>query len=278
VWEADSLSSPAAKARLRQAARALRWHLSGAKACFEQKSAAGLALHRKRIDAAKDLAGDEALARGELYGRLGLWQQAARDYERAFRLSELEEGQQFRLCAGLLLRTGNRAGYRQVCRRLLERHGNTEDATTAAEVAAACVQAPGGVADGERVVRLAQRAVTRNPRSGWYQHVLALTYLRTGKADEAVRHARRSLEVDPGWEAHRPLSWLVLALALGATGQDEEARAWQGRAEKAITELARAAALEPCGGTPPALPWGEWLSMLVLLDEVKKEAVRRDSL
>jgi hypothetical protein len=162
--------------------------------------------------------------------------------------------------ACLFLRSGDEAGYREVCRRLLARFGGA-DSNEPAEVARACALAPGAVADPERVLRVAQWAVTEQPKSGPCQHALALACLRTGRADLAVVYARRTLEVDPSWRPNDPLSWLVLALALPRTGQAEEARAWRKKAEEAIAARASAAEGDPCGKVPARVEWSDWASM-----------------
>ena len=87
----------------------------------------------------------------------------------------------------------------EVCRKLLERHGNSKNARIAyilARVFALAAQSP---VPEKQVVRLAQNTVDAFPDRVWYRHTLGLALFRAGDFDQAQRELTRSMADGPNW-------------------------------------------------------------------------------
>jgi formylglycine-generating enzyme required for sulfatase activity len=112
-------------------------------------------------------AGDDVallLLRGDLHGRYGDLRAAAADYERVVKASPPSE-ELWSDQAPLLVQTGDRAGYRSLRRRLLDRYEKTTGPEVAERVARACLLAEVGD-DLGRVLRLLETALG-NGRAGF---------------------------------------------------------------------------------------------------------------
>src|SRR5262249_56782298 len=92
------------------------------------------------------------------YRARGRWDEALAAYGRAIALGT-DVHDAWNHAAGLWARTGDRAGYREHCRRMLERFGPTTDPMIAERTAKACLLLPLGGPEQAAACDLADRAV-----------------------------------------------------------------------------------------------------------------------
>jgi tetratricopeptide (TPR) repeat protein len=166
--------------------------------------------------------------RAPAYCVLGLWDRAARDFAELLeaRPGDLERWSEY---AGVLLLQGDHDGYRRVCKRVLERFGDSQKADELCLLAHILALAPNDVARPALAVQRAEKAAAAHPRGAWQRHTLALAHYRAGHFDQAVRQCRKSMTAGPRWGAH-VVNWLLLALANQRLGHADEARQWLDRA------------------------------------------------
>jgi len=116
-----------------------------------------------------DAGGVQALVeRGFAHVMEGEWQKAAADWDRIVRWKPDDHWSWYH-SAPLHLQIGDPAGYRQVCREMLARFGNTDNPQIAERVAKTCSLAPDAVPDLGPVLKLADRAVTGMEKNGLYR-------------------------------------------------------------------------------------------------------------
>jgi tetratricopeptide (TPR) repeat protein len=156
--------------------------------------------------------------RGELYFRLGLFDLAAADFQRAFELNEPVFHSQWLRLALLRLHAGDAGGYRVVSDRMAERFFGTSNATAATDLIRVRVLSGGGWGDAARWVGLARRVVSAEPaeRSGY---VLGASLYRAGEYERAVERLGAT-----GPSRAAPARLPVLGMAYHRLGRDEPAR------------------------------------------------------
>jgi tetratricopeptide (TPR) repeat protein len=157
------------------------------------------------------------------------WDRAAACYTRALKLAPTDEGHFWFEYAAILLLSGDRAGYRKACARMVERNGvkpRPFHAVRACTLAADSVKVPA------RLARQAEAEVDRNPpyRFWWFTLRGALRY-RAGAVKDAEPLLEQGLQVDVG-AGVAVVGWLWMALAEQRLGKTEEARRWLDQAAK----------------------------------------------
>jgi len=137
--------------------------------------------------------------RGEIHGGQGRWDEAASDFAHWSRLGGDPVAIPWYFHAALRVYANDQAGYRQACKTMWERFGETGDPFVASLVAHACTlgREPGVAAD--RVVALARRAAGANPRDGWTIFTLGAALRRAGRLAAAVAKLDEATRVDPHW-------------------------------------------------------------------------------
>ncbi len=189
--------------------------------------------------------------RGRARAEQGRWAEAIADFARA---GELGPGDAVVRAAHAraLLASGDEAGYRRLCGRLLDRFAATTDASAAAAVASVAGLLPG--AGSARVVALAERAVRGAPKDAARRRALGLALVRAGKPREALRQLEEASRIEG--PAGNPANDLALSLAHRALGQ-------AGKADFCFERAAHLRRLRPVlaggavGGAGPlrALAW-----------------------
>jgi tetratricopeptide (TPR) repeat protein len=221
--------------------------------------------------------------RGNAYGELGLWDQAAADFAKI--AGPLAEDQNVIMGHNLLcIRAGDRAGYRAWCAKVLAQAAGAKDHDVANIAAWTCAMAPDTVDDFQPVVKLAERAVAGAPAATrlYYLNTLGAALCRNGQHQEALVQLRESIRLRG--QGGVPIDWLIMAMAYLHLGQPDEARQWL---DKAIPWVDEALQKPPLAlGSPVApssryeaklLTWNERLEMQLLRKEaetlvtVKKE-------
>jgi len=170
--------------------------------------------------------GDDLFERGLTFARLGLYEEAAAYLRKDGHQNDPETAF---LEAYTRLRKGDTAGYRKVCRRLLD---SSNDAREMRWALRACVLAPNAVDDPKELIRAAQKMLKQpgaNNDSG-VLFALAAAYLHNNEIDEAIRRGMDSANSWPPGGSDRALGYLVTALAYQRQGSLDVARTWWRRA------------------------------------------------
>jgi serine/threonine protein kinase/Flp pilus assembly protein TadD len=195
----------------------------------------------------------------------------------AFRRSlelDPDEPDAWNQAATLWARTGNRAGYRDHCRRMLDRFGPTTDPIIAERTAKACLLLPLGGPEQEGACDLADRAVAMAQGhwvEPWAEATRGLAAYRRGQFADAVAWADRCLTRGPGdWNRELP-AHLVQAMALARLGRRGEASAALARA----SDLYRTKVANP-GGRAPGGDWNDQVICEVLRREAAADFLDRD--
>jgi tetratricopeptide (TPR) repeat protein len=166
------------------------------------------------------------------YESLGRWEEALAACGRAIALGS-DDHDTWNHAAILWARTGDRAGYRGHCRRMLDRFGRTTDPPIAERTAKACLLVPLGGPEQEAACDLADRAVALAQGHWvrpWAEATRGLAAYRRAHFADAVAWADRCLARGPGdWNRELP-SHLVRAMALARLGRRDEAGASLARA------------------------------------------------
>jgi tetratricopeptide (TPR) repeat protein len=166
---------------------------------------------------------------------LGDWPPVIDDYAKLPRLeSNLDH-----LCeyASVLLLQGDDKGYREVCRRVLQRFGQSQDPLELYMLARILALAPNDVAEPAQAVQRLEKAVAARPGEACYRHTLAVAQYRAGQFDQAVQGLQKSLQLN--WDAH-VVDWLLLAIAHQRLGHKAEARQWLDKAVQWIEQANKA--------------------------------------
>jgi tetratricopeptide (TPR) repeat protein len=201
---------------------------------------------------------------GDAHARLGRWSQARTALEQAARLDPANHWYAYQL-AILRLQLGDLAGYRCCCRELLARHGEVHRPEVAERLTKTCLLVSGAVPDVERLVRLADRAVTGTRKHPGYRYFLfakALAEYRAGRPAQALAWLDRFAPNSRGNHIDA-LAFAVLTMAQQQLGQEEQARAALRSARTIITEKLP----DPGRGRPFGSDWGDWLRCRILMAE-----------
>jgi tetratricopeptide (TPR) repeat protein len=170
--------------------------------------------------------------------------------------------------AGVLLLQGDHERYRQLCRRLLQRFGQSQNPEELYLLARILALAPQEVTEPAQAVALAEKAVAVHPKEAWYRHTLAVAYYRAGRFAQSAEHAQKSMQDDPAWGGH-VVNWLLLAMAHQRQGQEAEARRWL---DQAVPWIEQAGKADPSGATSrlPVPSWTDHLEVLLLRREAEQ--------
>jgi tetratricopeptide (TPR) repeat protein len=164
---------------------------------------------------------------GSSYGDLGRWDEALAACDRAVALGTVDHDA-WSQAAILWARTGDRAGYRAHCRRMLDRFGPTTDPIIAERTAKACLLLPLGGPEQVAACDLADRAVELAKGHWvvpWAEATGGLAAYRRERFADAVAWADRCLARGAGdWNRELP-AYLVRAMALSRLGRLDEAGA-----------------------------------------------------
>jgi tetratricopeptide (TPR) repeat protein len=207
------------------------------------------------------------------YQALGRWDEALAACGRAIALGS-ENHHAWNHAASLWARTGDRAGYREHCRRMLERYGPTTDPMIAERTAKACLLLPLGGPEQAAACDLADRAVALAQGHWvrpWAEATDGLAAYRREQYADAVAWADRCLARGPGdWNRELP-AHLVRAMALARLGYRDAAGAARARA----SDLYRTKVANP-GGRAEGGDWHDQVSCEVLRREAEAWFLDRD--
>jgi tetratricopeptide (TPR) repeat protein len=203
---------------------------------------------------------------GEALARVGCWEEALAAIDKAAELDPANHWYPFR-AAPLHLRAGDVAGYRRVCRTMLEQFHGTQALEIADRTAKTCLLAPDAVPDLDRVQKLADLAVTGTEKQGdyrWFTFVKGLAEYRASRHAEAVKWLERSGPNADGAQIDAS-AFAVLAMAQHRLGQKKQARAALHNGQAIVAEKMP----DPAAGRPFEGMWQDWLHCQILLREAE---------
>ena len=254
-------------------------HYRWAKAEAEYTRAAGLRDDHSQV----------FFRRGGLYTSLGLWDLAADDYARAFTIREPDTTSQWHSNALLHLVSGDEAGYRRVCGRMLERfHGridgligpeqaeDKEDVqVTRFMLVRACVLAPAAVPEYDRLLRLVDMSAAPDGDATYWVplYIQGAACYRAGRFEEAVRLLRDSLSRTR--VGARALNFPYLAMSLHRLDKADEARQELRNAREALDQWAQTVFDRPNWFVPVPY-WYDWPECQVLYREAYRLIEKSD--
>jgi tetratricopeptide (TPR) repeat protein len=168
--------------------------------------------------------------RGRFHLARKQWGKAAADFAQEARIGPDRVSQQY-LSILTLLASGDGAGFRRACSRLLDRIGTTTNwPGDGNEVAWCLVLGPDAVADRDAPVRLAVSAVNSNDderHRANYLNTLGAALYRAGRFEEAIRRLEEGIRKRGG--EGLPQDWVFLALSHYRLGHRAESRRWLDR-------------------------------------------------
>jgi tetratricopeptide (TPR) repeat protein len=234
------------------------WHQEIAEECIRGQHWSAALWHLDRLIQREPDNWLNHARRGLTRAELGRWAEAGDDFGEVVRRAP-DEVEAWCLYALLRLKAGDAVGYRRACTALMERQAKKGDTRTAFLTAwAASLSGDSGV-NRERLVELAQRAVTHEPRDADYLCTLGAALFRAGDLDAAARRLDEALGLRGGRDCAR--EWLWLALVRCRMGLPAEARQWLDKAVPLMAGQARA--------TDPTTPWVRQLQLTLLRREAE---------
>jgi tetratricopeptide (TPR) repeat protein len=220
-------------------------------------------LRPERLDYRRD--------RGDLYAEFGMWKEARGDYDVLFAKDRPNDAWQWYRRAHVMLQQADVKGYRELCREMRKKYGDSKNVEDIALLSHTLAMAPQVPEDQPAVIELAQRRLKITPNTGHYEwsfYVLGLAYYQTGRYKEAADLLQKRVKEDPQFEEN-VLNYLVLSLCLARLDRNAEARGWLERAR----EILKARDSKRWRGqrryAPPGQIWFNWCQMKALEREAE---------
>jgi hypothetical protein len=202
--------------------------------------------------------------RGKGRAEQGDWKAAAGDFERAVQGGVDHE----RLLSALALSRlacGDRPGFQNACKLLIERGGESADSESACRLAWICLLSSESPYDLRGLDALMKGNSDTQLAPGCLI-VRGARFVRSGKWDEARRALEDGQFVAEG--ADRPRAWLFLALAELGAGHPEPARGWRRQAQTWLDRQSSAQAAGSAATAMRPLNWQQRLELRLLFEQV----------
>jgi tetratricopeptide (TPR) repeat protein len=200
--------------------------------------------------------------RADLLGRQGRWSDAVADATLAVEHQPTEQ-YRYHTLAPLLVITGDRPAYEQLCRKMLPMFADTVNPYVAERVAKDCLLLPGVGVNLQLVNKLADKSVTLesgNDPMPYSQGAKALSEYRQGHFVEAINWAKKPLTSSEIYaQSH---AYAILAMANLQLGQKDEARVKLAKGKTLAQTILPGRDANKIGGA-----WVAWLFSQIQLDE-----------
>ena len=200
-------------------------------------------------------------ALGEVYGRIGKWPAAIRNYTRSV-TADPTNPVAYHYLAPLLLQTGDVEAYRMNCERALSLFSDASDPAVAEQIAKDCLTLPPPAASLGRLAKMADRAVAAgpaNPSWPYYMFVKGLAEYRQAHFAAALGWLQK-VTATGGVPARTAQAYATMAMAECRLGQTDAARTALAQGMKiAETELAQ----------PGRIDWNDTIIAQSLLHEAQ---------
>jgi tetratricopeptide (TPR) repeat protein len=210
---------------------------------------------------------DDYIKVGRARAQQGHWVVAADYFAKAFELAEPTLPRFWFEHAYLRLQVGDYEGYRKLCRRMRERHDQSNKQWAGILLAHTCVLAPGALGDPSQVVALAEQRLARTgPKDRWSLQVAGFAYYRASKYEQAATIMTQAVKEHPDFP-HILINWLILSMAHQQMNQPGEAQKWLAKAVQRMDEL------QPPKGSrfaPQGWDWHDWLGVQLLRREAEQ--------
>jgi WD40 repeat protein/tetratricopeptide (TPR) repeat protein len=220
---------PAAREALTRAVRdsCRDWrahYLLGQASAVEAKWNDAIAHYVKALESEQAFRPDILRGRGDAYGHLKQWKDAAADYE-GLRQSATLTDEDWQSLALLRLQLGDVKGYQQAYQTWSRDSGvRVDPLLTKAMIAGTVSLAANADADRKMALQFADAAASRATDDGLRQAILGAALYRDGRYAQAVKKLDQAIELrGKGGTAY---DWLFLALAHHRLNHAKEARAW----------------------------------------------------
>ena len=161
-------------------------------------------------------------ARADLYLRLGLFDLAVHDLNRAYELQQPVSWRWMAL-AHLRLNAGDAAGCRAAGIRMRPQIREAGDRLFAVDAVRVALLLPDSDADPLESVALAQSLVDADPGNAFLRYLLGLAHYRAEQFEPAAAALHETLTLSPEWEAKR-IAYPALAMTYHRLGRDADAR------------------------------------------------------
>jgi tetratricopeptide (TPR) repeat protein len=197
--------------------------------------------------------------RGHFHAVLGEWDKAAANLMKAIELGSDDVFGVWCPLAFMHLSAGRTDEYRSLCEKMLERSDSHW-------IVGICTLTPNAVADLTRLVRIAEKLVSREPKNADYMAVLGFTLYRKGDLKRAAQSLEASIRSGSGLhEVQAPKLFLAMAyhrLGRGSEAQQllQEVTRWMETNAERLEEGARA---------PLSLAWAYRLGLQLLHREAE---------
>jgi tetratricopeptide (TPR) repeat protein len=202
------------------------------------------------------------VARVNLMGQQGRWQEAADDAAQALELQP-EEHYHYHTLAGLLAMTHNRPAYQEICKRLIAKFPNPRNPFVAERLAQDCLLLTNSGVDLKLVDNLADTAVTQGSGDSsmpYFQACKAMSNYRLGRFPEAIAWGEKA--ADSTLAEAQAKAYAVLAMAHWQLGQQDIAREMLNKGDALAPSFGRGKDAGYLGES-----WVAWLVARVSLDE-----------
>ncbi|MGE4178937.1 MAG: tetratricopeptide repeat protein [Limisphaerales bacterium] len=201
--------------------------------------------------------------RADLMGRQGRWEDAAADAVRCIGHQPAEH-YHYHMLAPLLVVTGNRPAYEQLCRRILATFTNTPNPYWAQRAAIDCLLVPNPEVDLQLLDKLADIAVSRGSGETsalpHFQACKAMSSYRLARYTDALSWAEKALDSTATHASAQACA--VLSMVNWQLGRPADARAMLAKGEALAPNITPERGIEKVGGS-----WVAWLIARIALDE-----------
>jgi serine/threonine protein kinase/WD40 repeat protein len=197
----------------------------------------------------------------------GRWEQAVVAYDQALALGKSAGADHSLEGAVLNLAVGDGAGYRSICRQMLDIYHGNNDLGWYVYAAHAIVLDTDGPAERLQALRMAERRARESP-DVYSEHVMGLALYRNGRFAEAEAREMANIAHNRGWRCE-VLDRLVVAMAQQGLGRHGDARRSLEEAEKWIAEHLRDRPGGPDRAVPEGWLWRDAIMMHILLREAR---------
>jgi tetratricopeptide (TPR) repeat protein/serine/threonine protein kinase len=251
----DKAIADYSKALERDAKRAAAWNNRGLTYVALKQYDKAIADYSKVIDLAPKNP-EVWNNRGTAYAELGQWQNAASDLAKATELQKNNLSAWYGR-AVLSAKLGDNKAYRQMCGAMLDsfRGAPPEDVRL---VGWACAMGPENGVDSDRLVELAEKLASQNPKSRSDQTIFGAALYRAGRFEDAERRLNQAVALPADPFQPTEYTWFFLAMAHQRLGHAKEAREWLEKTQKQ-TEKAK----------DVDVPWNRHLTLELLRGEAE---------
>jgi tetratricopeptide (TPR) repeat protein len=264
IWDGAELTPP-----LRQTLRhvlaesAVPRHFEEGQTALDGGQAFATLFHLDRVVTALPKNAVARAVRAGAHAQLGHWEEAAQDYQRALDLDAPIE--YWYRGALVLLKQGDRAGYRRLCERLLEQFGETTNPRIRNTVVWTCVLGDASVPEPGRLVELQKKSGDLLRRDYQLANTLGAALFRAGDIKGALKQLESAVVLNR--RGGTPGDWLFQAMAHHRAGDTAKAKELLERTVQLLDRInPEKARKNPLVRVPR---WEEWLELELLRREAE---------